>query len=99
MLTLFAALVLPCAVPPQVIKEVLRYRPPAPMVPQVAMKPFKLTDNYTVSCGPCLAPLAVSRIPAVCGIAQSCPSRKQSNGLRVCLPAYKKHAALSLKPL
>jgi hypothetical protein len=32
----------------QVIKEVLRYRPPAPMVPQVAMKPFKLTDNYTV---------------------------------------------------
>jgi cytochrome P450 family 710 subfamily A protein len=32
----------------QVIKEVLRYRPPAPMVPQVAMKPFKLNDNYTV---------------------------------------------------
>lgn len=32
----------------QVIKEVLRYRPPAPMVPQVAMKPFKLTENYTV---------------------------------------------------
>lgn len=32
----------------QVIKEVLRYRPPAPMVPQVAMKPFKLTDSYTV---------------------------------------------------
>lgn len=32
----------------QVIKEVLRHRPPAPMVPQVAMKPFKLTDSYTV---------------------------------------------------
>jgi cytochrome P450 len=30
----------------QVVKEVLRYRPPAPMVPQVAMKPF----NLTVSC-------------------------------------------------
>lgn len=30
------------------VKEVLRYRPPAPMVPQVAMKPFKLTEDYTV---------------------------------------------------
>jgi cytochrome P450 family 710 subfamily A protein len=35
----------------QVIKEVLRYRPPAPMVPQVAMKPFKLNDSYTVRAG------------------------------------------------
>lgn len=55
MLILFAALILSCPALcppsplPQVIKEVLRYRPPAPMVPQVAMKPFKLTDNYTVS--------------------------------------------------
>ncbi|KAI8471151.1 MAG: cytochrome P450, C-22 desaturase [Monoraphidium minutum] len=31
----------------QVVKEVLRYRPPAPMVPQIAMRPFKLSEDYT----------------------------------------------------
>lgn len=46
-----AVLVLLPAPQQQVVKEVLRFRPPAPMVPQVAMKPFKLNDNYTVSKG------------------------------------------------
>lgn len=44
----------------QVIKEVLRYRPPAPMVPQVAMKPFKLTDNYTAPRGAFIIPDIIS---------------------------------------
>eukprot|EP00878_Enallax_costatus_P046918 GHUV01057238.1.p1 GENE.GHUV01057238.1~~GHUV01057238.1.p1 ORF type:complete len:364 (+),score=84.22 GHUV01057238.1:301-1392(+) len=40
----------------QVVKEVLRYRPPAPMVPQVAMKPFKLTQDYTAPKGAFIIP-------------------------------------------
>eukprot|EP00879_Flechtneria_rotunda_P008606 GHRR01009018.1.p1 GENE.GHRR01009018.1~~GHRR01009018.1.p1 ORF type:complete len:552 (+),score=155.86 GHRR01009018.1:234-1889(+) len=40
----------------QVVKEVLRYRPPAPMVPQVAMKPFQLTPEYTAPRGAFIIP-------------------------------------------
>lgn len=40
----------------QVVKEILRYRPPAPMVPQVAQKPFKLTEDYTAPAGTMIIP-------------------------------------------
>lgn len=42
------------------MKEVLRYRPPAPMVPQVAMKPFQLTADYTAPKGAFIIPDIVS---------------------------------------
>ncbi|MEW5298009.1 MAG: hypothetical protein WDW36_001173 [Sanguina aurantia] len=40
----------------QVVKEILRFRPPAPMVPQVAKQPFKLTDSYTAPKGSFIVP-------------------------------------------
>lgn len=40
----------------QVVKETLRFRPPAPMVPQVAQVPFKLNDNYTAPKGTMIIP-------------------------------------------
>lgn len=40
----------------QVVKEVLRYRAPAPMVPQIAQKPFQLTDDYVVPKGTLIMP-------------------------------------------
>jgi hypothetical protein len=48
------------AIPPQVVKETLRFRPPAPMVPQVAMRPFKLTESYTAPKGAFIIPDIVS---------------------------------------
>jgi cytochrome P450 family 710 subfamily A protein len=44
----------------QVVKEVLRFRPPAPMVPQVAMRPFQLTPEYTAPKGAFIIPDIVS---------------------------------------
>jgi cytochrome P450 family 710 subfamily A protein len=44
----------------QVVKEVLRFRPPAPMVPQVAMQPFKLTGSYTAPKGAFIIPDIIS---------------------------------------
>ncbi|KIZ02570.1 hypothetical protein MNEG_5387 [Monoraphidium neglectum] len=44
----------------QVVKEVLRFRPPAPMVPQVAMRPFKLNEAYTAPKGAFIIPDIVS---------------------------------------
>ncbi|KAG2482695.1 hypothetical protein HYH03_018401 [Edaphochlamys debaryana] len=44
----------------QVVKEVLRYRPPAPMVPQRAMAPFKLTEDYTAPKGTLIIPSVVA---------------------------------------
>lgn len=40
----------------QVVKEILRFRPAAPMVPQVAMKPFKMTEDYTAPKGTMIVP-------------------------------------------
>ena len=40
----------------QVIREVLRYRAPAPMVPLLAQKAFPLTDDYTVPKGTLIMP-------------------------------------------
>lgn len=40
----------------QVVKEILRIRPPAPMVPQVAQKPFKMTEDYTAPKGAMIVP-------------------------------------------
>lgn len=40
----------------QVVKEILRYRPPAPMVPQMAQAPFKLTEDYTAPKGTMIVP-------------------------------------------
>lgn len=40
----------------QVVKEILRYRPPAPMVPQTAQAPFKLTEDYTAPKGAMIVP-------------------------------------------
>jgi cytochrome P450 len=42
-----------------VIKEILRWRPPAPMVPQYAMKDIKL-ENYTVPKGTLVIPSLVA---------------------------------------
>jgi len=40
----------------QVMKEILRYRPPATMVPHATKKPFPLTEDYTVPAGCLLVP-------------------------------------------
>eukprot|EP01098_Paradermamoeba_levis_P004882 TRINITY_DN207_c0_g1_i1.p1 TRINITY_DN207_c0_g1~~TRINITY_DN207_c0_g1_i1.p1 ORF type:complete len:579 (-),score=227.01 TRINITY_DN207_c0_g1_i1:133-1869(-) len=40
----------------QVMKEVLRFRPPATMVPHVALENFQLSDNYTVPKGSLVIP-------------------------------------------
>lgn len=40
----------------QVVKEILRFRPPAPMVPQQAQAPFKLTEDYTAPKGAMIIP-------------------------------------------
>ena len=40
----------------QVVKEVLRYRAPAPMVPLLAQKAFQLTDDFKVPKGTLLMP-------------------------------------------
>ncbi|GAX72950.1 hypothetical protein CEUSTIGMA_g405.t1 [Chlamydomonas eustigma] len=40
----------------QCVKEILRYRPSAPMVPQMAQKPFKLTEDYTAPAGTMIVP-------------------------------------------
>jgi len=40
----------------QVVKEVLRYRAPAPMVPQIVQKPFRLTDDYVAPKGTIIMP-------------------------------------------
>eukprot|EP00877_Chromochloris_zofingiensis_P010637 jgi/Chrzof1/5827/Cz16g17100.t1 len=44
----------------QVVKEILRFRPPAPMVPQIAKRPFKLTDSYTAPKGAFIIPDIIS---------------------------------------
>ena len=40
----------------QVVMEVLRYRPPAMMVPQLASKDIKLTDEFTAKKGDIVIP-------------------------------------------
>eukprot|EP00199_Chlamydomonas_sp_CCMP681_P000355 CAMPEP_0119116630 /NCGR_PEP_ID=MMETSP1180-20130426/52392_1 /TAXON_ID=3052 ORGANISM="Chlamydomonas cf sp, Strain CCMP681" /NCGR_SAMPLE_ID=MMETSP1180 /ASSEMBLY_ACC=CAM_ASM_000741 /LENGTH=544 /DNA_ID=CAMNT_0007105803 /DNA_START=25 /DNA_END=1659 /DNA_ORIENTATION=+ len=40
----------------QVIKEVLRFKPPAPMVPHLVQKDFPLTENYTAPKGSLVVP-------------------------------------------
>lgn len=44
----------------QVVKEVLRFRPPAPMVPQWAQQDYKLTDNFTAPKGSLIMPSLIS---------------------------------------
>jgi cytochrome P450 family 710 subfamily A protein len=44
----------------QVVREILRYRPPAPMVPQVAMRPFRLGPDYVAPKGAFIIPDIVS---------------------------------------
>ncbi|GFR45001.1 hypothetical protein Agub_g6311 [Astrephomene gubernaculifera] len=44
----------------QVVKEILRFRPPAPMVPQRAQVPFKLTETYTAPKGSLIIPSVIS---------------------------------------
>ncbi len=39
-----------------VIKEILRIRPPAPLVPQMAVADVRLTDDYTVPKGTIVVP-------------------------------------------
>lgn len=41
---------------PQVVKEILRFRPPAPSVPQKAQRPFKLSETYTAPKGAFIVP-------------------------------------------
>ncbi|KAG1671059.1 hypothetical protein FOA52_000730 [Chlamydomonas sp. UWO 241] len=40
----------------QCVREILRYRPPAPMVPMAAQKPFKMTEDYTAPAGTMIIP-------------------------------------------
>ncbi len=56
----------------QVVKEILRYRPPAPMVPQMAQKAFKLTDNYTAPKGTMIVPSVWSASMQVHARAHKC---------------------------
>lgn len=51
----------------QVVKEVLRYRAPAAMVPQIAQKPFRLSDDYVAPKGTIIMP----SIHAACFQVQS----------------------------
>jgi cytochrome P450 family 710 subfamily A protein len=44
----------------QVVREILRYRPPAPMVPQVAMQSFRLGPDYVAPKGSFIIPDIVS---------------------------------------
>ncbi|BDA50415.1 Cytochrome P450 710A1 [Coccomyxa sp. Obi] len=44
----------------QVVKEVLRYRPPAPMVPQITQADFPLTEDYTAPKGALLMPSLIA---------------------------------------
>ncbi|KAG2439008.1 hypothetical protein HYH02_006537 [Chlamydomonas schloesseri] len=44
----------------QVVKEILRYRPAAPMVPMRAKAPFKLTETYTAPKGALIVPSLVA---------------------------------------
>ncbi|EIE22849.1 cytochrome P450, C-22 desaturase [Coccomyxa subellipsoidea C-169] len=44
----------------QVVKEVLRYRPPAPMVPQITQAEFPLTEDYTAPKGALLMPSLIA---------------------------------------
>mmetsp|Transcript_6661 Transcript_6661/g.19183 ORF Transcript_6661/g.19183 Transcript_6661/m.19183 type:complete len:518 (+) Transcript_6661:369-1922(+) len=39
-----------------VVREILRFRPPAPMVPQIAQAPFQLTEDYTAPKGTLIMP-------------------------------------------
>ena len=54
----------------QVVKEVLRYRAPAPMVPMIAQKPFQLNDDYAVPKGTLIMPSIHAACLQVCS-AQS----------------------------
>eukprot|EP00160_Parvularia_atlantis_P016449 Unigene5221_Nuclearia_a/m.16029 Unigene5221_Nuclearia_a/g.16029 ORF Unigene5221_Nuclearia_a/g.16029 Unigene5221_Nuclearia_a/m.16029 type:complete len:485 (-) Unigene5221_Nuclearia_a:95-1549(-) len=40
----------------QVVKEILRFRPPAPYIPQIAVKDFELSPDYTVPQGTIIFP-------------------------------------------
>lgn len=42
------------------VKEVVRLRPPAPMVPQLAQRPFKISDSYTAPRGTLIIPDIIS---------------------------------------
>lgn len=44
----------------QVVKEVLRFRPPAPMVPQTAQADFKITDTFTAPKGTLIVPSLIA---------------------------------------
>ncbi|CAK0787018.1 hypothetical protein CVIRNUC_010234 [Coccomyxa viridis] len=44
----------------QVVKEVLRYRPPAPMVPQITQREFQLTEDFTAPKGALLMPSLIA---------------------------------------
>ncbi len=46
--------------PLQCVKENLRFRPSAPMVPQMAQKPFKMTETYTAPAGTMIVPSLVA---------------------------------------
>lgn len=44
----------------QVVREVLRYRPPAPMVPQITQAPFPLSDDYVAPKGSLIMPSLIA---------------------------------------
>ncbi|CAL5229225.1 g12509 [Coccomyxa viridis] len=44
----------------QVVKEVLRYRPPAPMVPQITQREFQLTEDFIAPKGALLMPSLIA---------------------------------------
>lgn len=62
-----------CMCGPQVVKEILRYRAPAPMVPQMAYTDYPLTQEYSIPRGTLVFPSinaanmqARSRVWCVC---------------------------------
>ena len=86
----------------QVVKEVLRYRPPAPMVPQIVQKPFRLTEDYVAPKGTLLMPsihASCLQVPCFslcchrpCSIAfrhlQIFPDISQYHALLVCVISF-----------
>lgn len=56
----------------QVVKEILRFRPAAPMVPMRAKAPFKLTETYTAPKGALIVPSLVAACKQVGAGAGCC---------------------------
>lgn len=56
----------------QVVREVLRFRPPAPMVPQITQAPFPLSEDYVAPKGSLIMPSLIAACQQVGGLREAC---------------------------